>query len=148
MHRITPPWAIALVTGALALAGCAEATTKDEPDAPDAAATESAEAEIEEAKSEATEEPTETATPKPKPKPKPKKAGIGDSITLTSSDGGKVKVKLLRVLDPVSGSEFEEPAAGKRYMGVEIQLTNLGPGAYEDSPGNGATVIYGDDRAS
>lgn len=122
-----------LICAALALAGCAEATTKDAPDPP-ASATEVAKKE--KAKSKAKAEKTA----------KPKKAGIGDSITLTSTDGGKVKVKLLRVLDPVSGGEYESPAAGKRYVGIELQLTNVGAKTYKDSPSNGATVIYGDDR--
>jgi hypothetical protein len=124
-----------LICAALALAGCAQATTKNEPDAP-STATETAKKE--KAKSKAKAEKTAA--------PKPKKAGIGDSITLTGFDGGKIKVKLLRVLDPVAGGDYEQPAAGKRYLGIELQLANVGDKTYKDSPSNGATVIYGDDR--
>jgi hypothetical protein len=122
-----------LICAALALAGCAQATTKDQPD-PAATATEGAKKENAKSKAKA-----KTAAPKPK-------AGVGDSITLTSTDGGKIKVKLLRVLDPVAGGEYEQPAAGKRYVGIELQLTNVGDKTYKDSPSNGATVLYGDDR--
>lgn len=125
--------------GAMAAAvigGCATANPSTK-DTPDSASTSSAAA---------------TSTPKAKkkavakPTAAPKKAGIGDSITLKGMEGETVKVKLLRVLDPAPAGEFDTPSSGKRYVGVELQLTNVGAKTYKDSPSNGATMIYGASR--
>lgn len=125
---------IAVCAAVLVVSGCAstESSTKDTPDAATPTATK--------ASKSGGAKPKATATPKPE------KAGIGDSITLSGFEGLKMRVKVLRLRDPIQGGEYEQPASGRRYIGVEIQMTNVSNKTYKDSPGNGATVIYGDDR--
>lgn len=126
--------ALAAAIVAVMVGGCAtaEPSTKDTPDSASTG--------------------NSTASPAPakktvaKPAAKPHKAGIGDSITLKGTQGETVKVKVLRVLDPAPAGGFDTPSSGKRYVGVEIQLTNTGGKTYKDSPSNGATMIYGADR--
>jgi hypothetical protein len=82
-----------------------------------------------------------------KSKPKAPKAHIGDFITLRGGEKGeKIKVKVNRVIDPLAGGEFDQPSAGKRYVGVEITLKNVGTTTYSDSPSNGAQLIGTNDR--
>jgi hypothetical protein len=83
--------------------------------------------------------------PKATPTPKPRAPRVGDSIDLSGSDS-EIKVKVVRVIDPLSGGEFDTPDNGKRYVGIEIQMTNMGDSVYSDSPSNGAVLLYGDDR--
>jgi len=86
--------------------------------------------------------PTAPATP-----PAPKQpAGIGDSITLNGEEGLKIKVTLVKVLDPVPAGEFDQPEAGNRFLGVVIRLENVSSVAYDDSPSNGSTLIHGADE--
>ena len=82
-------------------------------------------------------------------KEKAKKARVGDVITLEGQeDGSKVAVRLLKVIDPASGGEFDEAGSGKRYVGVRLRLSNQGTTTYDDSPSNGATLIVsGDEQA-
>ena len=75
------------------------------------------------------------------------KAHVGDSITLRGGeDGEKIKVKVNKVIDPLTGGEFDQPSAGKRYVGIEITLKNVGKTTYSDSPSNGAHLIGTNDR--
>jgi Domain of unknown function (DUF4352) len=88
-----------------------------------------------------------TATSAPaKPAPAKKPAGVGDSITLNGEEGLRMKVTLVRVIDPVPVGEFDEPQAGNRFVGVVIRLENVSSVAYDDSPSNGATLIHGADE--
>jgi hypothetical protein len=115
--------------------GCAttDPSTKDTPDSSARAATATATA--------GAQQPDPSATPTPKPK----KAGIGDSITLAGSDA-KISVKLLGIRDPLSAGDYDQPDSGKRYVGIMIEMANVGTTTYKDSPGNGATIIYGNDE--
>jgi hypothetical protein len=82
--------------------------------------------------------------------PTKKTARLGDVITLTGQeDGSKVAVRLLKIIDPVSGGQFDKPTStGRRFIGVKIRLTNQGTTTYADSPSNGATLIVsGDEQA-
>lgn len=80
---------------------------------------------------------------------KPKKAAVGDVITLEGNeDGSKIAVRLLKIVDPVSGGEFDQASKGKRYIGVRVRLSNQGSTTYSDSPSNGASLIMsGDEQA-
>jgi hypothetical protein len=51
-----------------------------------------------------------------------------------------VEVTLLGVVDPVQ-EEFDTAGDGSRYVGVRIRLRNVGSTNYDDSPGNGATLV-------
>src|SRR5689334_16740973 len=73
------------------------------------------------------------------------RASLGDAITLKGSDT-RMKVTVTRVIDPLPAPEFQEPDHGKRYVGVEVKLRNVGTTTYDDSPSNGATLITSGDR--
>jgi len=51
-------------------------------------------------------------------------------------------VTLLAVADPAQpATEFDAPEAGKRLVGVQLKLNNIGTAVYKDSPANSATLI-------
>lgn len=80
----------------------------------------------------------ETSTPQ---------ARLGDSITLKGTDT-KMKVTVIRVIDPVAASEFDKPSSGHRFVGVQVKLKNVGDKTYSDAPSNGAKLIAtGDEQA-
>jgi hypothetical protein len=71
----------------------------------------------------------------------PKRARLGDSITLEGNDS-KIKVTVLGVTDPLSVGSFDEPSQrNSRFLGVEIELRNVGSTTYSDSPSNGAKIV-------
>jgi hypothetical protein len=77
--------------------------------------------------------------------PKAKRpAGIGDSITVEGTDT-KMKVTVVKVIDPVTAGEYQEPDAGNRYVGVQVKLRNVGDVGYDDSPSNGAELLLSND---
>ena len=65
------------------------------------------------------------------------------TVILRGQSGERISVKPLRVLDPVEVGEFNQPAEGFRYVGVEVRLRNLGRRSYTDSPGNGSRLVTG-----
>lgn len=71
-------------------------------------------------------------------------AKLGDAIRLKGNES-TMRVRVLRVRD-VAGGEFDKPARGKRYVGVELSLQNVGQGTYKDSPLNGAHIVTADDE--
>ncbi len=73
----------------------------------------------------------------------PAPAHIGDAITLTGLDkGSKAQVALLRVVPTATAADdFGAPDQGKRLVGAQFRIANVGSAAYSDSPANGAKVI-------
>ncbi|HET7486879.1 MAG TPA: DUF4352 domain-containing protein [Acidimicrobiales bacterium] len=69
------------------------------------------------------------------------KAAIGDAITLRSNrEGVRMEVTVLRALDPAPAPKvFGE--AGAHYVAIQLRLKNVGAAPYDDSPGNGSTLI-------
>ncbi|MGW3571849.1 DUF4352 domain-containing protein [Streptomyces sp. NPDC000941] len=82
-------------------------------------------------------EPADAAETTP-PSEQPETARVGDTITLSGQDDGEqLDVTMKKWLDPAkSADEFTTPAAGKRWVAVQIQLTNTGTTTYSDSPSN------------
>lgn len=71
-------------------------------------------------------------------------AGVGGGITLVGSDENlKVRVTVVSIADPASpkNAEFSSLEAGSRFVGVQLNLENVGTVAYSDSPTNGAKLI-------
>jgi hypothetical protein len=66
------------------------------------------------------------------------KAGLGDAIDLAgNSSGEKIRVTLVKIVDPAHSTDgFSTPAAGSRYVGVQVRILNTGTVAYTDSPDN------------
>ena len=77
-----------------------------------------------------------------KAKPKSPSASFGQPITL---EGGGLRVRVIptRVIEPVPAGEFDQPEAGKRFVGVQLILQNVGDKVYDDSPSNGAILLTG-----
>jgi hypothetical protein len=46
----------------------------------------------------------------------------------------------------MAGGEFDSPDGHNRYVGVKVALKNVGSTQYDDSPSNGAVLIYGSDE--
>jgi hypothetical protein len=70
---------------------------------------------------------------------------LGDLLTV-DAHGTTLKVRATRVIDPLPAGEYDTPAAGKRYVGVEIAVKNVGDRPYTDSVANGATLVLKDDE--
>lgn len=70
-------------------------------------------------------------------------ATVGDSLTLEGLEGLRMKVTVLRVIDPLSGGQFDAPQGGNRFVGVKIRLRNVSDLTYDDSPSNGAQLLDG-----
>jgi hypothetical protein len=91
--------------------------------------------------------PTATATTpttppeSPPPNPSPKAATIGTALTLSGFGGVKMSVTVTQKLDPATGGDYDEPAPGTRFVGIKLQLKNIGQKPYDDSPTNGSTLI-------
>ncbi|WP_330452544.1 MULTISPECIES: DUF4352 domain-containing protein [unclassified Streptomyces] len=85
----------------------------------------------------ATQPSPETTSPKPQ-------ASVGDTLDLTGDgeEGEQLAVTVVKVVDPAGAAdEFSTPAADKRYVAVQFRLKNTGSAVYDDSPGNGTTVV-------
>jgi hypothetical protein len=71
---------------------------------------------------------------------------LGDETTLRGLGEESMKVKVIRVQDPLplppaKGLIQEKPRAGRRFVGVHVRLTNLGKETYEDSALNGSRLV-------
>ena len=52
------------------------------------------------------------------------------------------------MIDPLPAGEFDTPSTGKRFVGVQMTVRNVGSAPYDDSLGNGSTLITkGDGQA-
>ena len=71
--------------------------------------------------------------------------GIGSTQRASGNDTD-LSVKLIGVLDPLSAGQYDTPDAGKRYVGIQIRVTNVGDAHYDDSPGNGSEIIGDNDQ--
>lgn len=67
----------------------------------------------------------------------PKQAKAGDTIELTDHDT-HLEVTLVKLVDPAkSTNEYATPAAGKRYVAVQLRIVNVGTKTFTDDPMNG-----------
>lgn len=85
-------------------------------------------------------EPSRATHPGGTPHAPPTTATIGDSLTLKGSDT-TLRARVTGVVDPLSGGEFDSPSSGKRYVGVDVALRNVGSQVYSDAVSNGSTLI-------
>ena len=82
-----------------------------------------------------------TATPATKAgTERPTKVAIGEEATLTGLHGD-MRVRVTKVVDPLPDPETERPKAGRRFVGVQVTLTNVGKQAYRDAPLNGSALV-------
>ena len=70
----------------------------------------------------------------------PTKVALGEEATLTGLKG-EMKVRVTKVVDPLPNPETERPKAGRRFVGVQVTLTNVGKEAYRDAPLNGSMLV-------
>ena len=73
-------------------------------------------------------------------------AKVGSALTLAGYNGLKMKVTVTAYLDPATGGEFVTPQQGARFVGVKLDLVNVGQQAFDDAPNNGATLITNTDE--
>jgi hypothetical protein len=53
-----------------------------------------------------------------------------------------MQVTLMKVVDPArSGNSSFKPGKGKRFVGVQLELANVGKRVFNDTPSNGAVVV-------
>jgi hypothetical protein len=68
--------------------------------------------------------------------------GIGSSLRVLNQDKQYESVKLLAVMDPAQpGDSFTTPDAGKRFVGVELQITNQSNGTDSDDANNNTSIV-------
>ena len=90
-----------------------------------------------------TTNPTSSAKPtSPKAVRQDNNSGpLGTTFTATDIDGNKMKVTLIKVIDPAQGSdEFTTPDNGKRFAAAEFRLTGLSGHMSDDANGD-ATLV-------
>ncbi|MBF8188262.1 DUF4352 domain-containing protein [Nonomuraea sp. K274] len=77
------------------------------------------------------------------PPQQPASAKVGDTLTLEGIEPGlKVDVTVNQVVSTAtSANTFIKPDSGKRFVAVQVTLTNKGTDVYSDSPTNGAWMI-------
>lgn len=125
---------VAVAALAVAGAGCEVTEVVTEPDT---GGTEPA----------ATEDATTEASAGTETGQEPTTAKVGDALTLRNSGDVRVKVTLVKVVDPAKAdSEFLAPAKGHRYVAVRLKIENVGEAVYDDSPSNGAVMIDSEDQ--
>jgi hypothetical protein len=74
-----------------------------------------------------------------------RRAYFGDPLTLPADlDETRVRVTVGPPQDGLPFDEFDEPAAGTRYVGFPVTVRNLGDNPYEDLLANTAELILGD----
>ncbi|MGW0806151.1 DUF4352 domain-containing protein [Nonomuraea sp. NPDC002799] len=73
-------------------------------------------------------------------------AKVGETVALQGREPGlKVAVTVNQVVSPATpANTFTKPQAGRRFVAVQITLTNQGAALYSDSPSNGAWLIDGE----
>ena len=68
--------------------------------------------------------------------------GIGSALRVLNQDKQYESVKLLSVMDPAQpGDSFTTPNSGKRFVGVELQITNQSTGTDSDDANNNTSVV-------
>jgi Domain of unknown function (DUF4352) len=94
------------------------------------------------------EAPAEETTTEAEPE-ESTEAQVGDSITLHGSDAElEVRITVTQIIDPAPPKdEFFTPEGGARWVAVELRLVNVGTTVYDDSPGNGASLIDNKDQS-
>jgi uncharacterized protein DUF4352 len=71
----------------------------------------------------------------------PQKAKVGDTLTLKGNGGESMAVTVDQVMDPLQVGQYDQPDSGRRFVGIQITLKNVGSAAYSDSPSNGSTLL-------
>jgi hypothetical protein len=83
---------------------------------------------------------TATTTPAPQPTAK-----VGDTIAIGGSNG--LSVTLLQVMDPAqSTSQYITPDPGKRFVAVDVRITNNGSAAVSDDANNNLSIVGSDNQ--
>jgi hypothetical protein len=124
--RRTPVFAAATLTLTATLAACTSTSVNTTPAGANQVQTTAAHAGTSAAPS----------TPAPSTPAAKKPAGVGDAIDLQSTKAGNVlEVTLTKVVDPsTAASDFFKPDAGKRYVAVQLRITNKGHATYSEDP--------------
>ena len=78
--------------------------------------------------------------------PAPSNAKVGDTINIGGSSG--LAVALVKIFDPAQGADqYTTADAGKRFVAVELKITNNGTSSYNDDANNNATLIGSDNQS-
>lgn len=73
-------------------------------------------------------------------------AKVGDTVNVGGAQG--LAVQMVQVIDPASSdNQYSTPDAGKRYVGVKMQITNKGTSAYKDDANSNVTLIGSDNQS-
>lgn len=73
-------------------------------------------------------------------------AKVGDTVTIGGDQG--LAVKLMQVIDPAeSSNQVVSSDAGKRFVGLKVQITNNGSSSYKDDANNNLTLIGSDNQS-
>lgn len=89
--------------------------------------------------------PTTTTTTPPPPTTTttiPGPAAIGTTQTISDSSGDHVSVDVQAVLDPATpATSFDTPPAGDRLVAVQVLVTNLATGIFDDDMNNDVVLV-------
>lgn len=77
------------------------------------------------------------------------KVPVGSSIRLEAGERLAIRATVTGIIDPLTGQgSVDTPAEGRRFVGVQLSLSNVGPVEYSDAPSNGAVLEFDDGHQS
>lgn len=84
---------------------------------------------------------TSQSTTPSKPQSQPSTAHVGSTISVKDQEGNPMDVTVVKVVDPISsGNQYVQPDSGKRYVAVQLKITNTGTNAVNDDAVNDSTA--------
>ncbi len=92
-------------------------------------------------------EAPEEIPPPPATKEGSNQGKVGDAIRLSGGDVEMpidVRVRLVRVIDPLPAGSSDQVNGPKRFVGVELELENVGTVAYDEAPLGASTMTTSD----
>lgn len=65
---------------------------------------------------------------------------VGQSRTIKDSNGNSVRISLLKINTNLSGGAYSTPAAGNKFYGLFVRVSNLSGARLDDCAGNDGTL--------
>ena len=66
---------------------------------------------------------------------------LGRPLDLEGLDGARMRVTIFPPIDPLAFGQFDAPAAGTRWVGFAMSVTNIGAGTLREAP-TGDAVLF------
>ena len=72
---------------------------------------------------------------------------LGSALAVSDSNGTQLDVTLTKVIDPADGaSQYSNPASGKHFVGVQLNIKNTASSTYQNNANNETTITLSDGK--